>query len=282
MIRIGTCSWKYPSWAGLVYSQAEGIDYLAEYAARYSSVEIDQWFWAMPDPAVAASYAASVPASFRFSVKAPNSLTWANLSARKGKEPEPNPRFLSPELFADFLTSIAPLAGRLGVVMLQFEYLNKKKIPSPEEFLKRLDAFLQAAPPDVPVAVETRNNNYLTDAYFSLLRARGAGHVFLQGYWMPPVTEVYARFRELLVPSAVIRLHGSDREGIEKETGGSWDRIVTARDEELRAVAEMVIDMGSRGMDVYLNVNNHYEGSAPLTIEKLAALGVVERGMGPG
>ena len=68
----------------------------------------------MPDPSVAASYAASVPASFRFTVKAPNSLTWANLSARKGKEPEPNPRFLSPELFAEFLKGIAPLGDRTG------------------------------------------------------------------------------------------------------------------------------------------------------------------------
>jgi hypothetical protein len=26
------------------------------------------------------------------------------------------------------------------------------------------------------------------------------------------------------------------------------------------------------GVDVYLNVNNHYEGSAPLTIERIEAL----------
>ena len=40
MLRIGTCSWKYPSWKGLVYSRATGIDYLAEYATRYDTVEI--------------------------------------------------------------------------------------------------------------------------------------------------------------------------------------------------------------------------------------------------
>ena len=33
-LRIGTCSWKYPSWEGLVYSKATGINYLEEYA-RY-------------------------------------------------------------------------------------------------------------------------------------------------------------------------------------------------------------------------------------------------------
>ena len=43
-LRIGACSWKYPSWQGLVYSAAQGIDYLQEYAARYDTVEVDQWF----------------------------------------------------------------------------------------------------------------------------------------------------------------------------------------------------------------------------------------------
>jgi uncharacterized protein YecE (DUF72 family) len=43
-LRIGTCSWKYPSWVGLVYSAERGIDYLAEYARKYDTVEVDQWF----------------------------------------------------------------------------------------------------------------------------------------------------------------------------------------------------------------------------------------------
>ena len=34
-VRVGTCSWKFESWAGLVYSAANGIDYLAEYARHY-------------------------------------------------------------------------------------------------------------------------------------------------------------------------------------------------------------------------------------------------------
>jgi uncharacterized protein YecE (DUF72 family) len=274
MIRIGTCSWKYASWVGLVYSRPEGIDYLAEYAARCSSVEIDQWFWSMPDLTVAEAYAAAVPATFRFSVKAYNGLTWASRSSRKGAGPVPNPRFLSPELLTEFLAGLAPLRSRLGVLMLQFEYLNRKKMPSLDEFLERLDAFLSAAPPGLPIAVETRNANYLTDSYFTLLKRRGAGHVFLQGYWMPPVTGVYGKFGDLLAGTSVVRLHGPDREGMEERTGGSWDRIVTPHDEELTAIAGMVGEMSSRGLDVYLNVNNHYEGSAPLTLEKLAALGI--------
>ena len=46
-LRIGTCSWKYPSWRGLVYSAAQGINYLQEYAARFNTVEVGQWFWSV-------------------------------------------------------------------------------------------------------------------------------------------------------------------------------------------------------------------------------------------
>ena len=46
-LHIGTCSWKYESWRGLVYSGAAHPNLLAEYAQRYDCVEIDQWFWSL-------------------------------------------------------------------------------------------------------------------------------------------------------------------------------------------------------------------------------------------
>ena len=43
-VKIGTCSWKYPSWKGILYSERVGKNYLSEYARHYDTVEIDQWF----------------------------------------------------------------------------------------------------------------------------------------------------------------------------------------------------------------------------------------------
>ena len=48
-VRIGTCSWKYDAWRGLVYSQ-NPENYLQEYAKRYDCVEVDQWFWSLYGP----------------------------------------------------------------------------------------------------------------------------------------------------------------------------------------------------------------------------------------
>ena len=63
LLRLGTCSWKYDSWKGLIYELGKSYrpnDYLLDYARKLDSVEVDQWFWSLfpgslrlPDPAVA-------------------------------------------------------------------------------------------------------------------------------------------------------------------------------------------------------------------------------------
>ena len=46
-LKIGTCSWKYDSWIGLIYTEAAKKNYLKEYSKQYNTVEIDQWFWSL-------------------------------------------------------------------------------------------------------------------------------------------------------------------------------------------------------------------------------------------
>jgi uncharacterized protein YecE (DUF72 family) len=279
-LRFGTCSWKFPSWKGIVYSRATGINYLSEYAKRFTTVEIDQWFWALfdtdsialPKTETVAEYLDSVPPEFSFTIKAPNAVTLTHFYSKGGQRGSgPNPYFLSPALFAAFLEKLEPLKPQISSVMLQFEYLNRQKMSGPAEFADRLGAFFDAIGTDWPISVEIRNPNYLGPPYFALLAERGVAAVFCHGYYMPPVMDVYKRpFVELAGPG-IIRLLGPDRGGIEKATGKKWDRIVEPKDEELPAIADTIIDMlDSR--DVVVNVNNHYEGSAPLTIEKLERL----------
>jgi uncharacterized protein YecE (DUF72 family) len=274
-LRIGTCSWKYPSWEGLVYAPGSAESPLRQYARRYSTVEVDQWFWTLPDPGTAAGYAAEVPEGFRFTVKLPNALTLTHLRPRGGGPPPANPDYLSTALFGQVLDRLRPLHDGIGMLMLQFEYLNRQKMASADAFLRGLGAFWDAAPRALPCAVEPRNPRWLDERYFAFLAERGLHHVFLEGYFMPPVRETWRRHRRLLRGAAVIRLHGPDRAGMEELTGGRWDRIAAPRDADLDGIAEMVREMRGEGLTVWVNVNNHYEGSAPLTIERL-----LERGIG--
>ena len=62
VVRIGTCSWKYDTWKGLVYetgTKYHADDYLLDYCRHLDTVEVDQWFWSLfppepvlPDPKV--------------------------------------------------------------------------------------------------------------------------------------------------------------------------------------------------------------------------------------
>jgi uncharacterized protein YecE (DUF72 family) len=279
-LRIGTASWKYPSWHGLVYSAPKGIDYLAEYARRYDTVEVDQWFWSLfgsdkvrlPDPADVESYRAAVPDGFRFSVKAPNAVTLTHFYRKAKSDPlVPNPWFLSTELLGRFLDSLEPLRDVLGPLMFQFEYLNRQKMASQAAFEDRFGAFAAELPEDIEYGLETRNPNYLNESLFDLMERLRLAPVLLQGYYMPSILELFGARRPRLERSrvVVVRLHGPDRSAIEKETGKKWDRLVAPKDEELSGIASMVGELIGAGVDVYVNVNNHYEGSAPLTIERL-------------
>jgi len=59
---------------------------------------------------------------------------------------------------------------------------------------------------------------------------------------------------------------------MEERTGEDWSSIVRPKDEELQRIARSINYQYTNGKSVIVNVNNHYEGSAPLTIEKLKAL----------
>lgn len=291
-LKVGTCSWKYEGWRGLIYRErvkyAPG-DYLADYAKCFNSVEVDQWFWSLfptgvklPDPTVVREYAASVPDDFLFTVKAPNAITLTHHYAKQSKghanvANKPNPDFLSVDLLNRFLESIAPMRKKLGPIMFQFEYLNKQKMPSLNAFLDRLHEFFEQAPRGFTYAVETRNPNYLSGTFFDFLRAHKLGYVFLEGYYMPLIAEVFEKHDTQTKAPTVVRLHGPSRERMEEATGEVWNAIVEPRPDSIRASVRIVQANVKEKQDIYININNHFEGCAPLTAASfLAALRAAE------
>ena len=281
ILRIGTCSWKYDTWKGLIYEPLKTYrpdEYLPDYAKKLDSVEIDQWFWSLfpgslrlPDPAAVRLYAKSVPDDFVFTVKAPNSLTLTHYYSKQTPQNasyanKPNPSFLDHDLLGRFLDALSPLESKLGPVMFQFEYLNKQKMPSKEIFFERFGEFIDAAPKGYRYAVEIRNPNYLSPAFFDFLKDRDVGFVYLDGYYMPPIGQVFDKFKPETASFQVVRLHGGDRLEIEGETGEVWNKVVAPKPGGLKAAAKIVRANVKKRVLTYLNLNNHYEGSAPLSI----------------
>ena len=62
------------------------------------------------------------------------------------------------------------------------------------------------------------------------------------------------------------------REEMEKRTGEVWNQVVEEKQAGLEAAARIVQANVRRGIQTFVNVNNHYEGSAPLTIQRCLQL----------
>lgn len=280
-IRFGTCSWKYDSWQGMVYSDQAKKNYLLEYSQKYDTVEIDQWFWSLfgvdkvslPRSNVVDEYTNSVPDDFKFTIKIPNSITLTHFSKKKRSDPlAENPYFLSFDLFNTFLDSLKAMHPKIGLLMFQFEYLNKQKMTSQNEFIDQFTTFIQKCDPGFNYGIEIRNPYYLNKKYFDFLQQNKLGHVFCQGYYMPDIAQVYGHHWPMITTTTAIRLIGPDRSDIEEKSEGQWDKIYEAKDDEISRITKIIEELEAKNLDIYVNVNNHYEGSAPLTIEKIRAV----------
>ncbi len=278
-ILFGTCSWKYPSWLDLVYSQIDQDSFLAEYAQQYEMVEIDQWFWSLgrrsaglPKHDTVVQYSVVTPETFKFTIKCPNALTRPFHDKDSQGTMRPNEFFLDPSLMHAFIASLEPLRLKIGLLIFQFGYLNKRSMENQMVFMRRLDRFFQELPQELPYAIELRNPAWLHGDWFTWLSDRRIAPVLIQGYWMDDISQTIERYEQLFGETVSVRLHGGDREEMEFDSGGQWNRIINPRDRELAKIALSITTMAERGRTVFVQVNNHYEGSAPLTIERLRAL----------
>ena len=86
---------------------------------------------------------------------------------------------------------------------------------------------------------------------------------------MPPIGTVFETYRPATADFAVLWLHGGDRAAIEQDTGEIWNALVAPKPEGLAAAAAITREHIRKKIKTYINVNNHYEGSAPLSVDRL-------------
>lgn len=88
------------------------------------------------------------------------------------------------------------------------------------------------------------------------------------------IFELYEKFKDQLSDPVVISgdFMGWIEREIEERTKNIWATIVDPRDDEPLRLKNVVNDLRERQHQVFVNVNNHFEGSAPRTIEKIKAL----------
>jgi uncharacterized protein YecE (DUF72 family) len=276
---MGTSSWSFPGWRGIVYGSRGNATTLARNGLReyvrhplLRTVGIDRGYYAPIPGADLRSYAEQLPPGFRCCTKAPAGVTSPVLPA--GNRREPNPDYLSAERFVGEM--LEPFgrwfADHAGPFILQFPPVARGPHRDPAAFAEGLDRFLEPLPREFQYAVEVRERSWLTDAYFAVLARHGAAHVY--NYWsrMPRPGAQAELVPPDIAPFALVRLLMPPGAGYEqqREAFRPFDRLASP-DEAMRDdVARIVQRAATRRRPVFVLANNKAEGSAPLTIEALA------------
>lgn len=282
-LRMGTSSWSFPGWQGLVYATARSESALArdglrEYARHplLRTVGIDRGYYAPIPAADLARYDAQLPPGFRACLKAPASVTSAVLPGDPHAAPRPNPDFLNPARYARDLGDAlaADFLHRTAVVMFELPPVPPAFRLEPEEFAARLDDFLGALPAGVSYAVELRDARLFGPPYGRVLRRRGVSHVY--NYWsaMPSVGAQGRRFAIADQPVGVVRLLlAPGTKYAERKAAFAPFAELRAVDPVMRAeVLALVRQCVGAGRDTYVLVNNKAEGSSPRTVWALAEM----------
>jgi uncharacterized protein YecE (DUF72 family) len=155
---VGTSGWAYPEWKGAFYP--EGMPqsrFLEHYSRELTGCEINATFHRVQTPSTTARWAASVPAPFRFAVKAHRALTYRKriVLDQAGEE-----------ILGRFLESLEPLRERLGCLLLQLP-------PYVERDDEALEALVTALPAGVPVACELHHSSWNGNEVRERLASRG-------------------------------------------------------------------------------------------------------------
>lgn len=283
LIHFGTSSWTYPGWTGLVYQReypgtGASARMLEEYARwpLFRTVGIDSFFYRPASAKVLRDYAAALPTGFPCLSKVWDRITahtFAN-PREKARWGETNPDWLNAELFQNEV--LGPMrehfADHLGPLIFEFQTIARKDGVSGADFAGHLDRFFSRLPREVPYCVEIRNQDYLCDEYFAVLRHHGVGHVFNAWTRMPTIGEQLLLHDAITAPFIVSRAL--------LRTGRTYAKAVDAfapydhvQDEnpslraDLAALAKAALELR---VPAYLIVNNRAEGCAPLTIAAVA------------
>ncbi len=277
-IYLGTSSWKYEGWKGLVYSRPYGSKAafdrhcLEEYAHLFPTVCGDFAFYQFPRERTLRAMAEQMPPGFTMALKVTEQLTvrqWPRHARYGERAGRANETFLDAEFFARaFLEPARALGEHLGPVILEFGYFPKETFASPDPFLERLDLFLEDIPKGPLYAIEIRNWSWLGPEYFSCLGRHGVAHVFNAWTSMPAIGEQTKMPGSFTANFTVAR--ALLKQGRKYEDAVKGFQPYDAIREELPGLREDLSDMILRCLQekrkAYVYVNNRAEGNAPLTI----------------
>ncbi|GAC1419881.1 MAG: DUF72 domain-containing protein [Actinomycetota bacterium] len=157
-VHVGTSGWQYASWRHRFYEGIPQARWLEHYAETFTTVEINNSFYRLPEVHTFESWRARVPAAFSYAVKGNRFIT----HLKRLKDPQ--------EHVPVFWERAKHLGAALGPVLWQMP-------PSLSIDLPRLEEFIAALPGDMRSAFEFRHPSWITDEVRAMLDQAGAALV---------------------------------------------------------------------------------------------------------
>jgi uncharacterized protein YecE (DUF72 family) len=139
---LGTSGFAYPEWKGTFYPESlKDADFLAHYATRFPSVEINYTFRRFPAETTMDRWAGLAPEGFRFALKATGRIT----HTRRLRDTDQD--------VSDFLDRARRLGDHLGPILFQCP-------PTLRYDRGLIESFLAYLPPVAPYAMEFRHESW--------------------------------------------------------------------------------------------------------------------------
>ena len=293
-VRVGTASWTDPTMtaSGVFYppDAKSAEDRLRFYASRFSVVEVDATYYALPQEQMSKRWVERTPDHFVFDVKAHALMTGQPSEVKRlpkaMREALPEdvakksrvyakdlPKDVADEVWRAFRDGVDPLAstGRLGAVFLQFP---RWVFPSNEARAGILEARERLK--GLPIAIEFRHSSWWNEKNaertMRFLDDNDIAYVMVdepQGFKssVPPVVAVTSP------DLAVVRFHGRNAETWEKRNITPAERFRYLYDEdELADWAPRIQSTARETRSTHVLMNNCYGNYGTTNAAQLADL----------
>ena len=284
-LHLGTSSWNFSGWAGLVWAQpyAEARlsrEGLPAYAAHplLRTASLDRAFYRPLDAAAYATLAAQVPADFRFVVKAAALVSDAVRRDAGGRAERSNPLFLDPQAALEqcLRPAVEGLGEKLGVLVFQLSPLPSAWLHDPVRLESQLERLWLALQPEVPVgsrlALELRDPELLQPWLAAQLKSHGVRFCLGLHDRMPAIDQQLPLLRATWPGDLVCRWNlqrGQSYAGA-KDRWAPFDKLCAPDLLTRQGVARVIAGTLSAGHSAYVTINNKAEGCAPCSVLELA------------
>lgn len=235
-IHIGTSGWHYDHWKGSFYPvNMDHSDMLGFYSQIFSTVEINNTFYQIPEENTLLQWKVNVPHGFIFSVKASRYIT----HMKKLKDPA--------STVTRFLNNINLLGEHRGPILFQLP-------PNWNINRERLRSFLRFLPDGYKYTFEFRDESWFDIDICNILEEYNASFCIYEFAGTVSPFIITADF-------VYVRLHGPY-----VAYQGSYST------ESLEEWAENITNWEKQGKEVFVYFDNDEKGYAPLNARELLSI----------